>query len=220
MATFVSIALILSCYWVMELCEVLWPHSRSRKSFPAIRMRSSQEAKAFLQTVALLTPIPSVVWRRASVLTAAMGEGTARKISAGGCILQTKTSSTLLLWPSLTLCAVILMMPGLVAGADQVGDSGVYSQAAVATDAAPCSKIGVDILKKGGGAVDAAISSLLCVGLVNLHSTGIGGGGFMLFYDASSREVHALDYREVAPHAASYDMYDDLDPTASHIGVL
>ena len=111
----------------------------------------------------------------------------------------------------------------LVAGADcptNVGDSGVYSKAAVATDAAPCSKIGVDILKKGGSAVDAAISSLLCVGVVNLHSTGIGGGGFMLFYDASTKEMNSLDYREVAPQAATYDMFDGLDPTASHIGTL
>lgn len=66
--------------------------------------------------------------------------------------------------------------------------------------------------------MDAAISSLLCVGVVNLHSTGIGGGGFMLYYDASADETYALDYREVAPQAATFDMYDGLDPDASKRG--
>lgn len=117
-------------------------------------------------------------------------------------------------WPLLPLMMIlVLLLPVLTAG-----DSGVYSKAAVAADAGVCSKIGVGILQKGGSAVDAAISGLLCVGVVNLHSTGIGGGGFMLFYDASSKEMHALDYREVAPAAATFDMYKGLDPTASHAG--
>ena len=101
----------------------------------------------------------------------------------------------------------------------EMGKSGVYRDAAVATDAGVCSKIGVNILKQGGSAVDAAISSLLCVGVVNLHSTGIGGGGFMLYYDASMEELFALDYREVAPLAATHDMYDELEPTASTLGM-
>ena len=97
-------------------------------------------------------------------------------------------------------------------------NSDAYSRAAVASDAGVCSEIGVSILKKGGGAVDAAISSTLCAGVVNLHSTGIGGGGFMLYYEAATRQLHALDFREVAPMAASYNMYDGLDPTASAVG--
>ena len=100
----------------------------------------------------------------------------------------------------------------------KIGDSGTYPNAAVATDSGVCSEIGVSILKQGGSAVDAAISSLLCVGVVNLHSTGIGGGGFMLFYEAASKELFALDYREVAPLSAQYDLYEDLEPTASTIG--
>lgn len=153
----------------------------------------------------------------ATVYTAvAMRESGANKKPASGCTLQRKTPSV---W---AVPLLILMMPGLITvaetGRDQVGNSGVYSKAAVATDAGVCSTMGVNILKKGGSAVDAAISSLLCVGVINLHSTGIGGGGFMLFYDATSKEVRALDYREVAPNAASYDMYDDLDPAASHVG--
>ena len=96
--------------------------------------------------------------------------------------------------------------------------SEVYSKAAVASDAGICSKIGVDILKKGGGAIDAAISSLLCAGVINLHSTGIGGGGFLLFFEAATQQLHALDYREAAPLAAEYNMYNGMGPTASTTG--
>lgn len=134
---------------------------------------------------------------------------------------QRKISSTLTNFTfPLSLGFLILMAStGLALDVEaRVENSGVYSKAAVATDAGVCSEIGVDILKKGGGAVDAAISSLLCTGVVNLHSTGIGGGGFMLFYEAAKEEVHALDYREVAPNAASCNMYEGLEPTASTVG--
>lgn len=107
----------------------------------------------------------------------------------------------------------------LTTGVSQLqAETEVYSKAAIAADAGVCSKIGVDILKKGGSAVDAAISSTLCAGVVNLHSTGIGGGGFMLHYEAVTQQLHALDFREVAPLAASRNMYDGLAPTASTIG--
>lgn len=98
------------------------------------------------------------------------------------------------------------------------GSSGVYSKAAVATDAGLCSEVGVSILKKGGSAVDAAIASILCTGVINLHCSGIGGGGFMIYYEAITQKVHTVDFREVAPLAASYNMYEGLEPTASIVG--
>ena len=84
-----------------------------------------------------------------------------------------------------------------------------YQYAAVAADAAVCSQVGVDILKKNGSAVDAAIASLFCVGVVNLHSTGIGGGGFMVYYNATSGKSTFIDYREVAPGAATVNMFNN-----------
>lgn len=104
--------------------------------------------------------------------------------------------------------------------------SGTYQTAAVATDAAKCSQVGVNILKKNGSAVDAAIASLLCVGVVNLHSTGIGGGGFMVYYNASSGEATAFDYREFAPAAATIELFENstedatLRGTASNYAAL
>ena len=98
--------------------------------------------------------------------------------------------------------------------------SGTYKTAAVATDAAQCSTVGVEILKKNGSAVDAAIASLLCVGVVNFHSTGIGGGGFMVYYNATSKTATTLDYRETAPGRANSSMYESFGPdeTASLFG--
>ncbi|VDL92404.1 unnamed protein product [Schistocephalus solidus] len=64
-----------------------------------------------------------------------------------------------------------------------------------------------DILIRGGTAVDAAITTLLCNGLVNMHSMGIGGGFILVYYNASERQSYVLDSRETAPAAAREDMF-------------
>ncbi|CAB3995471.1 glutathione hydrolase 1 proenzyme isoform X1 [Paramuricea clavata] len=82
-----------------------------------------------------------------------------------------------------------------------------YDHAAVATDHAECSKIGRNILHHGGSAVDSAIASMLCLGVVHPHSTGIGGGGFMLVYHRFTKFSEMIDFRENAPLLATKDMF-------------
>ena len=76
----------------------------------------------------------------------------------------------------------------------------------VATDVPICSDLSADILRRGGSAVDAAITAMLCVGAVHPESSGIGGGGFMVVRHTNG-SVFAINFREAAPHAATVDMY-------------
>ncbi|MGD9979569.1 MAG: gamma-glutamyltransferase family protein [Hyphomonadaceae bacterium] len=67
----------------------------------------------------------------------------------------------------------------------------------------------LEMLREGGSAVDAAIAAELVLGLVEPQSSGIGGGGFMLYYDAQSERISGYDGREIAPAAARPDMFLD-----------
>ncbi|HEY2274867.1 MAG TPA: gamma-glutamyltransferase [Steroidobacteraceae bacterium] len=68
---------------------------------------------------------------------------------------------------------------------------------------------GLDILAKGGDAIDAAVAVQTMLGLVEPQSSGISGGAFLMYYDARSHEVSALDGREKAPAAAPANMFLD-----------
>ena len=95
--------------------------------------------------------------------------------------------------------------PALAAGGPVRG-----RQAMVASQHELASKIGVDILKKGGNAVDAAIAVGLALAVVYPEAGNIGGGGFML-YRRKDGQVFAIDYREMAPGGATRDLYVDKD---------
>lgn len=72
---------------------------------------------------------------------------------------------------------------------------------------------GIEVLRAGGSAVDAAIAVQAVLGLVEPQSSGIGGGAFMLHYDAATGDVVSYDGREVAPAGASPDMFLQADGT-------
>uniref|UniRef100_G1MQE1 Glutathione hydrolase n=1 Tax=Meleagris gallopavo TaxID=9103 RepID=G1MQE1_MELGA len=79
------------------------------------------------------------------------------------------------------------------------GDPQLFQRGAVVTDAARCTALGVEVLSKQGSSVDAAIASVLCAGVVNPHTSGIGGGGVMLVHDIRKNQSQVIDFREVAP---------------------
>ncbi|MGI9510201.1 MAG: gamma-glutamyltransferase [Geminicoccaceae bacterium] len=79
----------------------------------------------------------------------------------------------------------------------------VASQEALATE------IGLDVLKNGGNAVDAAVSVAFALAVTLPRAGNLGGGGFMMVHDAESGETVAIDYREMSGAAAFRDMYLD-----------
>jgi gamma-glutamyltranspeptidase/glutathione hydrolase len=70
---------------------------------------------------------------------------------------------------------------------------------------------GRDILRMGGSAVDAAIAIQMVLNVVEPQSSGIGGGGFLVHYDASTKQITTYDGRETAPAGASSDLFLDAD---------
>lgn len=93
----------------------------------------------------------------------------------------------------------------------------------MAATASPfASEAALKILREGGSAVDAAIAAQMVLTLVEPQSSGIGGGGFMLHFDAASGETIAYDGRETAPASARPDMFLKADgkPMGWHEAVV
>src|SRR5437764_10865821 len=78
----------------------------------------------------------------------------------------------------------------------------------VAATSEIASRVGVDVMKKGGNAVDAAVAVALAMAVTWPAAGNLGGGGFMLIRKADGTS-EAIDYREIAPLAATRDMYLD-----------
>lgn len=82
-------------------------------------------------------------------------------------------------------------------------------EAMVATQEKNATDIGLSILKQGGNAVDAAVAVGFALAVTLPRAGNIGGGGFMMVYDAKTKKTIAIDYREKAPLSAFKDMYLD-----------
>ena len=79
----------------------------------------------------------------------------------------------------------------------------------VASESALASQVGLDVLKHGGNAVDAAVATAFALAVTLPHAGNIGGGGFMVLHAAKSGKDTAIDFREMAPAGATRNMYLD-----------
>ncbi|MFH9491550.1 gamma-glutamyltransferase [Streptomyces halstedii] len=78
---------------------------------------------------------------------------------------------------------------------------------AVSSVDADASAAGVEVLRKGGNAVDAAVATAAALGVTEPYSAGLGGGGYLVHYDARTRTVQTIDGRETAPRSADSSLF-------------
>ncbi len=119
--------------------------------------------------------------------------------------------------PLLVLCALVLGRAPAVASPPS------FPHAAVASDHPLASAAGVEALRRGGNAIDAACATALAVGVLHPQSAGIGGGGFLVAWIAREKRFVVLDFREKAPRAVGRDFYlrgGKADPRLAQVGPL
>lgn len=100
------------------------------------------------------------------------------------------------------------LFAGCVGGQLGKNNSGEYKNGMVVSANEIASQVGVNILKKGGNAVDAAVAVQFALAVVHPNAGNLGGGGFMVYRSAKG-ETNTLDFREKAAGGASRDMYLD-----------
>ncbi len=131
------------------------------------------------------------------------------------------------------LCCLLSLM--LIIGSAHAQDSAIYSQkdifhpvtsknGMVASQERYATQAGLDVLKEGGNAVDAAVTVGFTLAVTLPQAGNLGGGGFMLMHLAKDHQTLAIDYREKAPKAATRDMFlnanGEADPMKSRYSYL
>jgi len=112
------------------------------------------------------------------------------------------------------LAAVLLVLATGTAPASAVRTEekvpiAVGTGGAVSTVDPEATAAGLEVLRRGGNAVDAAVAAAATLGVTEPYSAGIGGGGFFVLYDAASGQVHTIDGRETAPMAMQSDAFTE-----------
>jgi len=128
---------------------------------------------------------------------------------------------------SVTACALVtvLVSTSRLEAADEAGEPFRATEQMVVAANPNAAEAGIRILRAGGNAVDAAIAVQLVLSLVEPQSSGVGGGAFMLHFDAAdaaqdSMEITAYEGRETAPAAATPDMFLDDDGNEAGFGAV
>ncbi|GIF03613.1 gamma-glutamyltransferase [Actinoplanes siamensis] len=101
-----------------------------------------------------------------------------------------------------TLSLTAVSAPAVAAGSTAQGYGG-----AIATVDATATAAGLEVLRRGGNAVDAAVAAAATLGVTEPFASGIGGGGFFVYYDARKRQVFTIDGREAGPATMTPDYF-------------
>ncbi|ASJ70777.1 gamma-glutamyltransferase [Granulosicoccus antarcticus] len=126
-----------------------------------------------------------------------------RRIPMVACLIATVLSSPV----------ALAQEAAIYSGADRIHP--VWArQAMVSVQERVAAQIGLDILAKGGNAVDASVAIALAMAVTLPRAGNLGGGGFMMVHEAKTGETKAIDYREMAPASATRDMYLDANGDA------
>ncbi|MEA2339962.1 MAG: gamma-glutamyltranspeptidase / glutathione hydrolase [Solirubrobacteraceae bacterium] len=118
--------------------------------------------------------------------------------------------------PPFILALLIAVLAAVPAGATRGSrwhEATASRYGIVVTESPAASRVGREVLERGGNAIDAAVATVFALGVARPQSCGIGGGGFLLYRSASGK-ARALDFRETAPAAIRADQYVD-DPLAA-----
>ena len=115
---------------------------------------------------------------------------------------------------TLTLLLFFFVEPSLAQQTAIISQSDIFhpvfgEHGMVASQEAQATQIGIDILKRGGNAIDAGVAVGFTLAVTLPRAGNIGGGGFMLIHNSRTEKTVALDYRETAPHKAKKDMFLD-----------
>lgn len=136
-------------------------------------------------------------------------------IEAGKAVLQDQSRGLRIIVIGAFVFSVIItiaLILSIYLGPPQIG-----ANAAVSCGIKECSDIGLQMLEKGGNAVDAAVAAMFCMGVMNAESSGLGGGGFMLVHDHKVEKSEVFDFRETAPAGVKASTYK-VDETRMSLG--
>jgi gamma-glutamyltranspeptidase/glutathione hydrolase len=93
----------------------------------------------------------------------------------------------------------------------------VARHAAITTASSYATQAGLEVLKRGGNAIDAAVAAAFVLAVAHPQAGNLGGGGFLLYYDARTNAVWSLDFLETAPGGATAEMFAGKSPRSGAI---